>query len=67
MSEEPKQEKFEKEVDALEDAQPTQEFERQVSGEEWHGDAGDQANDLREYEEELQIREQSRHPEDPKK
>lgn len=61
MSDESEQEKFEEKVDALQDAQPTQEFERQVSGEEWHGDSADQANDLREYEEELEIREQSGH------
>jgi hypothetical protein len=66
MSDQSEQEKFEEEVEALEEARPTQEFKDQVSGEEWHGDAGDQANDLREYEEELEIREQSRRPEDPK-
>ncbi len=64
MSDESEQKKFEEEVDALEEAQPTQEFKRQVSGEEWHGDAADQANDLREYEEESEIREQSRRPGD---
>lgn len=61
MSDKSEQEKFEEKVDALQEAQPTQEFERQVSGEEWHGDAADQANDLREYDEELEIREQSGH------
>ncbi|QCB97386.1 hypothetical protein E5206_11025 [Arthrobacter sp. PAMC25564] len=67
MSDESEQKKFEEEVDALEEAQPTQEFKRQVSGEEWHGDSADQANDLREYEEESEIREQSRRPGDAKK
>ncbi|WP_028266116.1 hypothetical protein [Arthrobacter sp. MA-N2] len=67
MSNESEQKKFEEEVDALEDAQPTQEFERQISGEEWHGDSADQANDLREYEEEQEIREQSHRPEEPSK
>lgn len=67
MSDESEQKKFEEEVDALEEEQPTQEFGRQISGEEWHGDSADQANDLREYEEELEIREQSRRPGDPDK
>jgi hypothetical protein len=66
MSDQSEQKKFEEKVDALEDSQPNQEFERQVSGEEWHGDAGDQANDLREYEEEQRIREQSRPSEERK-
>ena len=67
MKDESEQKKLEEKIDALEEAQPTQEFERQVSGEEWHGDSADQANDLREYEEELEIREQSRRPGDPEK
>lgn len=67
MGDESEQKKFEEKIDALEEAQPTQEFERQVSGEEWHGDSADQANDLREYEEELEIREQSRRPGDQEK
>jgi len=67
MSDKSGQEKFEEEVDALEEEQPTQEFQRQVGGEEWHGDAADQANDLREYEEEAEIREQSRRTGDPDK
>jgi hypothetical protein len=67
MSDESQQKKFEEAVEALEDNPPGQEFERQVSGEEWHGDAADQANDLREYEEESEIREQSRPRRDPDK
>ncbi|MET3919326.1 hypothetical protein [Arthrobacter sp. UYEF20] len=67
MSDKSEQEKFEEKVDALEEAQPTQEFERQISGEEWHGDAADQASDLREYEEDAEIREQSRRPGDANK
>ncbi len=63
MGDKSEQEKFEKEVEALEEPQPTQKFARQISGEEWHGDDADQANDLREYEEELEIREQSGHGE----
>lgn len=62
MSEESSQKKIDEKVEALEDQQPTHEFEHQISGEEWHGDAADQANDLREYEEEAEIRAQSRRP-----
>ncbi|MET3721859.1 MULTISPECIES: hypothetical protein [unclassified Arthrobacter] len=61
MSEQSGQKKINEEVEALEDEQPTQEFKHQISGEEWHGDAADQANDLREYEEEAEIRAQSGH------
>ncbi|HAG59340.1 MAG TPA: hypothetical protein DEQ49_12515 [Arthrobacter bacterium] len=67
MSDESGQKKLDEEVDALEEEQPTQEFKHQISGEEWHGDAADQANDLREYEEEAEIREQSRHTGDTDK
>lgn len=67
VSDESGQKKLDKEVDALEEEQPTQEFRHQISGEEWHGDAADQANDLREYEEEAEIRAQSGHTGDVKK
>jgi hypothetical protein len=62
MAEESRQKKVDEAVEALEDEQPAQEFEHQVSGEDWHGDAADQANDLRAYEEEAEIRAQSRRP-----
>jgi hypothetical protein len=60
MSDESLQKKVDETVEALEDEQPTMEFEHQVSGEDWHGDAADQANDLRAYEEEAEILAQSR-------
>lgn len=62
MSDESVQKKLEETVEALEEEQPTQEFKHQISGEDWHGDAADQANDLRAYEEEAEIRAQSRRP-----
>ena len=43
MGDESGQKKVDETVEALEDEQPTQEFEHQVSGEDWHGDAADQA------------------------
>ena len=67
MSDESRQKKLDEEVDALEEEQPAQEFKHQISGEEWHGDAADQANDLREYEEEAEIQAQSGHSGDAKK
>ncbi|GAC1607496.1 MAG: hypothetical protein NVS3B6_21400 [Pseudarthrobacter sp.] len=60
MSDESLQKKVDETVEAMEDEQPAVDFEHQVSGEDWHGDAADQANDLRAYEEEAENLAQSR-------